>query len=162
MAPKANKLSKQCFRGKNDKRFKEFYGILLIVSKVNNLTKNSFFKKRWFLMNKQGQFLFFTHTHPQCFMFWGLSMRIASLIFRSLSAQPFDTVILCSSDCLGLLGVGCKTTCVRGETIHFPASGHFGIVAGSWCAMCSAFRNNDWSSPRALFKFIIQQLLTRE
>lgn len=48
-------------------------------------------------------------------------MRIASLIFRSLSAQPFDTVILCSSDCLGLLGVGCKTTCVRGETINFPA-----------------------------------------
>lgn len=51
-----------------------------------------------------------TVTYPQCFMFCGLSMRMASLILRSLSGQPLDTVILWSSDCLGLLGVGWSTT----------------------------------------------------
>lgn len=49
-------------------------------------------------------------TYPQCFMFCGLSMRMASLILRSLSGQPLETVILWSSDCLGLLGVGWSTT----------------------------------------------------
>lgn len=49
-------------------------------------------------------------TYPQCFMFCGLSMRIASLILRSVSGQPLDTVILWSSDCFGLLGVGWSTT----------------------------------------------------
>lgn len=48
-------------------------------------------------------------THPQCFMFCGLSIRTANLIFRS-SEQPLATVILWSSHCLGLLGVGCNTT----------------------------------------------------
>lgn len=52
-------------------------------------------------------------TYPQCFMFCGLSMRMASLILRSLSGQPLDTVILWSSDCLGLLGVGWSTTWKR-------------------------------------------------
>lgn len=51
-----------------------------------------------------------TVTYPQCFMFCGLSMRMASLILRSLSEQPLHTVILWSSDCLGLLGVGWRTT----------------------------------------------------
>lgn len=49
-------------------------------------------------------------TYPQCFMFWGLSMRMANLIFRSLSEQPLETDILCISDCLGLFGVGWSTT----------------------------------------------------
>lgn len=51
-------------------------------------------------------------THPQCFMFCGLSMRTASLIFRSWSGQAFVRVILWSSACLGLFGVGCRTTCL--------------------------------------------------
>lgn len=46
-------------------------------------------------------------------MFCGLSMRIASFILRSWSGQAFVTVILWSSDCLGLLGVGWRTTCIQ-------------------------------------------------
>lgn len=52
-------------------------------------------------------------SHPQCFMFWGLSIRMASLILRSWSGQALVTVILWSSDCLGLLGVGWRTTCIK-------------------------------------------------
>ena len=52
-------------------------------------------------------------SHPQCFMFCGLSIRMASLIFRSWSGHALVTVILWSSDCLGLLGVGWRTTCTR-------------------------------------------------
>lgn len=50
-----------------------------------------------------------TATYPQCFMFWGLSMRMASFILSS-SGQPLVTAILWSSHCLGLLGVGWSTT----------------------------------------------------
>lgn len=50
-----------------------------------------------------------TATYPQCFMFCGLSMRMASFILSS-SGQPLDTAILWSSHCLGLLGVGWSTT----------------------------------------------------
>lgn len=32
--------------------------------------------------------------HPQCFMFWGLSIRMASLILRSWSGHALVTVIL--------------------------------------------------------------------
>lgn len=46
-------------------------------------------------------------------MFWGLSIRMASLIFRSWSGHALVTVILWSSDCLGLLGVGWRTTCTQ-------------------------------------------------
>lgn len=49
-------------------------------------------------------------TYPQCFIFWGLSMRMASLILRSWSGQALVKVILWSSDCLGLFGVGWRTT----------------------------------------------------
>lgn len=44
-------------------------------------------------------------------MFWGLSIRTASLILRSWSGQFLETVILCHSDCLGLFGVGWRITC---------------------------------------------------
>ena len=50
-------------------------------------------------------------TYPECFIFWGLSIRTASLILRSWSGQFLETVILCHSDCLGLLGVGWRITC---------------------------------------------------
>lgn len=46
-------------------------------------------------------------------MFCGLSIRMASLIFRSWSGHALVTVILWSSDCLGLLGVGWRTTCTQ-------------------------------------------------
>ena len=52
-------------------------------------------------------------SYPQCFMFCGLSIRMASLIFRSWSGHALVTVILWSSDCLGLLGVGWRTTCTE-------------------------------------------------
>lgn len=52
-------------------------------------------------------------SYPQCFMFCGLSIRMASLIFRSWSGHALVTVILWSSDCLGLLGVGWRTTCTQ-------------------------------------------------
>jgi hypothetical protein len=51
------------------------------------------------------------NTYPECFMFWGLSIRTASLILRSWSGQFLETVILCHSDCLGLFGVGWRITC---------------------------------------------------
>ena len=51
------------------------------------------------------------YTYPECFMFWGLSIRTASLILRSWSGQFLETVILCHSDCLGLFGVGWRITC---------------------------------------------------
>lgn len=54
-------------------------------------------------------------SYPQCFMFCGLSIRMASLILRSWSGQALVTVILWSSDCLGLLGVGWRTTCIKTE-----------------------------------------------
>lgn len=50
-----------------------------------------------------------SHTYPQCFMFCGLSMRMASLILSS-SGHPLETLILWSSHCLALLGVGWRTT----------------------------------------------------
>lgn len=59
------------------------------------------------------------NTYPECFMFWGLSIRTASLILRSWSGQFLETVILCHSDCLGLFGVGWRITYKKKAYIFF-------------------------------------------
>lgn len=71
--------------------------------------KTGFLEAKWWKMEDVWQRI----TYPQCFMFCGLSIRIASLIFRSWSGHALVTVILWSSDCLGLLGVGWRTTCAQ-------------------------------------------------
>lgn len=76
-------------------------------------------------------------TYPQCFMFCGLSMRMASFILRSLSGQLLDTVILWNSDCFGLFGVGCSTTCgeQNNKFVMLKLTKSFGQRVGTlqWC-----------------------------
>ena len=49
-------------------------------------------------------------THPLCFTLGGLSMRTASLIFRSVSWLFLGTAIRWSSACFGLPVVGLRST----------------------------------------------------
>lgn len=66
-------------------------------------------------------------------MFCGLSMRMASLILRSLSGQLLETVILWNSDCFGLLGVGCSTTCGEHyDSVVIQKPSNSGVI-GSCC-----------------------------
>lgn len=54
-------------------------------------------------------------THPLCFMLGGLSMRTASLIFRSTSWLFLGITIRWNSACLGPFAVGFRTTWSRGQ-----------------------------------------------
>lgn len=54
-------------------------------------------------------------THPLCFMLAGLSMRTASLIFRSVSWLLLGMTILWNSACFGPLVLGLRTTCSRAQ-----------------------------------------------
>lgn len=87
-------------------------------------------------------------TYPQCFMFCGLSIRMASLIFRSWSGHALVTVILWSSDCLGLLGVGWRTTCTQTTKKNTaksktPCSGRIQEV-NLLISSCATFSNTNW------------------
>lgn len=59
------------------------------------------------------------HTHPLCFMWGGLSIRTANLIFKSESWLFFGTTIRWNSADLELFEVGYSITCRRHKRKHF-------------------------------------------
>jgi hypothetical protein len=102
--------------------------------------------------------------HPQCFMFWGLSMRTAILIVR-LSGQCLLICILYHSGVRGLVAVGCKSTRPNSlssklsipelsvKSFTFTTGRQCCVVKSPWVSQLEKKANNEFMQPFWLLVF---------